>query len=214
MSSPELRSYQPSMREMLAQRLLGDGKPSPLARRAVGSIMGTQGMPGTEQMGVADLFPPTSAIFGADEAKRAQTPGGMAEAAFSVIPGGKGVIPVVKAAEKAIEPVVKKSLGFLIAHRNAADKVGKYDYLAKGDEKFDHEVGMTVSSPFKDQKSALAAIKQLEAEGITDYKIFPAELMNDYLHQKPRGRLDEFITNPKPPTPDYTPPTLSRKPTQ
>lgn len=81
----ELTAYKPSWRERIAQTMMGDSR-SPARKRLVGGLMGSTGLPGTEQVGLVDATPAGIAL-GAQEALAAGDPQG---AALAAVPGGPG----------------------------------------------------------------------------------------------------------------------------
>jgi hypothetical protein len=54
---PEMRAYDPSLRERMAQALAGEGKLSPERRRLIEGLTGSPGL-GRTGVGVIDLLPP------------------------------------------------------------------------------------------------------------------------------------------------------------
>jgi hypothetical protein len=103
----EMRSYEPTWREQIAQYMMGDQRASPEKQRLVGGLMGTTGLPGSEQMGVVDVTPARIPMF-AQEAKRSYDEGNYGKAALNAVGAtpapilGKAVEGVVGGASKAI----------------------------------------------------------------------------------------------------------------
>lgn len=101
----EVRAYEPTIREKVAQFFMGDSKPSPERERLVKGVMGTSGLPGSEQIGAVDFTPARIPLF-AQEAKRdidAGNYGGAAMDALGATPIpllNKGVDAVVAGANK------------------------------------------------------------------------------------------------------------------
>lgn len=91
----ELRSYEPSWREKVANALMGQHKPSPGKRRFVTGLMGTEG-----RLGVADAFPFTAPLFALNEAVR---DGNAQDVAMAVVPGARLAKPAAKRAKKAVD---------------------------------------------------------------------------------------------------------------
>lgn len=94
----EVRAYQPTLRERLAQLLMGDA-PSQPRRDFVGGLLGTTGL-GETRFGLLDMTP-LGSLFGAQEAYRAGDPQAMA---MALVPAYHGT---TKAGAQAI-----RSLGF------------------------------------------------------------------------------------------------------
>lgn len=97
----ELRAYEPTWRETIAQALMGDSRASPERERLVGGLMGTTGLPGSNQMGVVDFTPARIPLF-AQEAKRAYDEGNYGTAALNAV--GATPVPLV---DKAVGGAVK-----------------------------------------------------------------------------------------------------------
>jgi hypothetical protein len=85
----EARAYEPTIRESIAQWLMGDSKPSPERERLVKGVMGTSGLPGSEQIGAVDFTPARIPLF-AQEAKRDIYAGNYGAAALDAL----GATPV------------------------------------------------------------------------------------------------------------------------
>lgn len=106
----EMRSYQPTWREQIAQYMMGDQRASPERQRLVGGLMGTTGLPGSEQMGVVDVTPARIPMF-AQEAMRSAEAGNYGKAALETLGAtpapilGKAVEGVAGAAGKAFNAV-------------------------------------------------------------------------------------------------------------
>jgi hypothetical protein len=97
----ELRAYEPTWREKAAQFLMGDSRASPERERLVRGVMGTTGLPGSEQIGAVDFTPARIPLF-AQEAKRAYDEGNYGTAALNAV--GATPIPLV---DKAVGGAVK-----------------------------------------------------------------------------------------------------------
>lgn len=103
----EMRSYEPTNRELIAQWLMGDKRASPERERLVGGLMGSTGLPGSEQVGLVDFTPARIPLF-AQEAKRSYDDGNYGKAALNAVGAtpapilGKAVEGVVGGASKAI----------------------------------------------------------------------------------------------------------------
>lgn len=83
---PELRSYQPTMRDRLAQMLMGDTRPSPEKRSFIQGLLGSSGL-GNTGMGLVD-FTPAGIPMQVQEASRE---GDYQGAALAMAPFGVGV---------------------------------------------------------------------------------------------------------------------------
>lgn len=106
----EMRSYDPTWREQIAQYMMGDERASPERRRLVGGLMGTTGLPGSEQMGIVDVTPARIPMF-AQEAKRAYDEGSYGKAALNAL--GATPAPILsKAVEGAVGVAGKTINGF------------------------------------------------------------------------------------------------------
>lgn len=97
----ELRAYEPTWRETIAQYMIGDGRASPERERLVRGLMGTTGLPGSEQIGAVDFTPARIPLFG-QEAKRAYDEGNYGTAALNAV--GATPLPLV---DKAVGGAVK-----------------------------------------------------------------------------------------------------------
>lgn len=118
----ELRAYEPTWREQIAQYMMGDQRASPERERLVSGIMGTTGLPGGERAaGVVDVTPARIPLF-AQEARRAYDDGSYGKAALNAVGAtpapilGKAVEGVAAGAGKAInafrgEPVKRIAQG-------------------------------------------------------------------------------------------------------
>jgi hypothetical protein len=93
----EMRSYEPTWRENIAQYMMGDSRASPERERLVRGVMGTTGLPGSEQIGAVDFTPARIPLF-AQEAKRAYDEGNYGSAALNAV----GAVPI---------PLVDKAVG-------------------------------------------------------------------------------------------------------
>lgn len=97
----ELRAYEPTWRESIAQFMMGDSRASPERERLVRGVMGTTGLPGSEQIGAVDFTPARIPLF-AQEAKRAYDAGNYGTAALNAV--GATPLPLV---DKAVGGAVK-----------------------------------------------------------------------------------------------------------
>jgi len=107
----ELRSYDPTWRDRIAQALLGQGRPSPDRRAMVSGLLGSAGL-GSTGMGVADLTP-LGVPFAAQEAKRDYQAGDYVGATINAM----GVIPAVKLPSLAAKTATSDAIRALEKYR-------------------------------------------------------------------------------------------------
>lgn len=93
LSAPSL-----SLRQRLAAELAGDSRAGSIRQNLVRGLLGTAGLPGDEQPSIADFVPPSSALFGADEAGRAADQNNFGTAAMDAL----SIIPAVGPAARAL----------------------------------------------------------------------------------------------------------------
>jgi hypothetical protein len=99
-----LKGYEPTIREQIAQKLMGEQSPSPERRQFVEGLMGTSGI-GERSMGVADFIPLAGQALQAQESYQYRDPKGFLLATVPV-PGanieGKIAQGAAAAAERAM----------------------------------------------------------------------------------------------------------------
>lgn len=103
---PELRAYEPSWRDRLAQLLMPDERASPLREKAVEALVGSRGIGRTSTIPAVD-FTPLGLLLAGDEMHRSAEEGdviGTVANAAAMIPA-PGVSPMMKAARSALPSV-------------------------------------------------------------------------------------------------------------
>lgn len=126
MKPSEMRAYEPSIRDRVAAALMPDNpRESPLRARFVESLTGSRGL-GHTGFSAADVFPPTAALFGGNEAQRAAEQGdvtGTVLNSLAMIPAGgliKTAAPAIAAEMRAAAPAVAKEAAPAMAAVEAA----------------------------------------------------------------------------------------------
>lgn len=116
---PELRAYEPTWRDRLAQMLMPDERASPLRERSVEALLGSRGLGRTGTIPAVD-FTPAGIVLAGDEMMRAQEEGdvlGTAVNAAAMIPA-PGVAPAVRAARSAFPAVAPEIVRDVRAFQN------------------------------------------------------------------------------------------------
>lgn len=117
----EVRAYEPTWREKIAQWMLGDEPASPEKERLVAGITGTRGLPGTEQMGAVDFTPARIPLF-AQEAARSAEKGDVVGTALNAL--GATPVPVLNKAIEGAVGIAKARLAPKVEVAEAAERLG------------------------------------------------------------------------------------------
>lgn len=96
-----LKGYEPTIREQIAQKMMGDQAPSPERRQFVEGLMGTSGI-GERGMGVADFVPVAGQALQAQESYQNRDPKGFLLATVPV-PGANIEGKIAQGAAAAVE---------------------------------------------------------------------------------------------------------------
>jgi hypothetical protein len=110
MAEAELRPYEPTWRDWLAGKMMGDTRASPERQAFVGGLLGSTGL-GTTQANISD-FMPQGILFSGQEMTRAQEAGNKTDAllnAMALIPGAR--VPA-KIAKEGVESVAAGVRGY------------------------------------------------------------------------------------------------------
>jgi len=123
MAEAELRPYEPTWRDWLAGKLMGDTRASPERQAFVGGLLGSTGL-GTTQGSVSD-FLPQGILFAGQEMMRAQEAGNKADAlmnAMALIPGAripaKGAISLAKGASNEVAQAIRSTSDLMPTPQN------------------------------------------------------------------------------------------------
>lgn len=125
----ELKPYNPTLRDRLAQMLMGDTRPSPERRHFVEGMLGSTGL-GNTGIGLADLVP-GGQVFALEEAVRAGDPQA-AGLAIMPLPGASKAARVGKALEAAPFPHYAERYPPVAPPELKVDPKSGKEYLGKG----------------------------------------------------------------------------------
>lgn len=133
----ELRPYEPTWRDRIAQMMMGDGRASPERRRFVEGLLGSSGL-GNTGMGVVDVTP----VGGLLQAQEAVQEGDLSGAALAVLPI-PGAAKVKAAATLPMDEAARmaraKELGFTteVFHGTRATEPFDKFYVRTGPQRHD-----------------------------------------------------------------------------
>lgn len=142
----ELRPYEPTWRDRIAQMMMGDGRASPERRRFVEGLLGSSGL-GNTGMGVVDVTP-VGGLLQAQEAVREGDPRG---AALAVLPI-PGAAKVKQAANVAADVATPQGIRAYHGspHDYPAERLVRY-----GDGRTEYLVGTPTALPDVPQGATL-----------------------------------------------------------